>query len=82
MALLSERGVALFRRTYHEVLRKFNGQPFHEAETLEKATFGDMVQELIDRGQVVHALDIYKGWMEVDTVDDYRRVWAEIDRLS
>mgnify|MGYP001555086065 CR=1 FL=1 len=51
---------------------------FHEAASLRGATFPDLLQELIDRGQEVHAIDVYKGWLEIDTFEDYRRAWALI----
>ncbi len=52
--------------------------PFHEAPSLKAATFPDLVQELIDRGVEVQAIDVYKGWLEIDTFEDYRRAWALI----
>lgn len=39
---------------------------------------GDLLQELIDRGADVRAIDVYKGWIEIDTFEDYRRAWALI----
>jgi phosphoenolpyruvate phosphomutase len=36
------------------------------------------VQELVDRGAMVQAIDVYKGWLEIDTFEDYRRAWALI----
>jgi len=38
----------------------------------------DLLQEMIDRGHEVSCIDVYKGWMEIDTFDDYRRAWAEL----
>jgi phosphoenolpyruvate phosphomutase len=37
-----------------------------------------MVQELIGAGLEVACVKIYKGWMEVDTFEDYQRAWATI----
>ena len=39
-----------------------------------------ILQALIDRGHPVVAVDIHKGWMEIDSFDDYRRAWAEVAR--
>jgi phosphoenolpyruvate phosphomutase len=33
---------------------------------------------VIDRGHPVKAVEIYKGWLEVDTFEDYRRAWAKL----
>ncbi|MBI4226962.1 MAG: isocitrate lyase/phosphoenolpyruvate mutase family protein [Candidatus Omnitrophica bacterium] len=53
-------------------------QPFHEAETFARASFTDLLQAAIERGHPVQAVEIYKGWLEVNTFDDYRRAWAKL----
>ena len=60
-----------------ELARSHRGR-FHEAESLSRAALTDLLQELIDRGHRVTCVDVYKGWMEVDTFEDYRRAWSEI----
>jgi phosphoenolpyruvate phosphomutase len=77
LVLLSERGARLVRETYQDLARSHRGA-FHEAPSLALASLTDLLQELIDRGQEVSCVDIYKGWMEIDTFEDYRRAWAEI----
>lgn len=77
LATFSERGAKLVREVYQELARAHRG-PFHEAESLARASLTDFLQELIDRGHEVVCVDVYKGWMEVDSFDDYRRAWAEI----
>jgi len=34
----------------------------------------------VTRGERVHCVDVYKGWLEVDTFEDYQRAWAEIKK--
>ena len=53
---------------------------FHEAGTFTKASFTDMIQELIDQGQRVDAIPIFKGWMEVDSFEEYQKAWAKVRR--
>ena len=77
LVLLSERGAALVREVHAELAGSHRGR-FHEAESLSRATLTDLLQELIDRGHTVACVDVYKGWMEVDTFEDYRRAWSEI----
>lgn len=77
LAMLSERGARLVRELHAELVQKHRG-PFHEAGSLERASLTDLLQELIDRGHPVTCVDVYKGWMEIDSFDDYRRAWAEI----
>jgi len=33
---------------------------------------------IVDRGGEVACVDIYKGWLEIDTFEDYRRAWAKV----
>jgi phosphoenolpyruvate phosphomutase len=78
MAMFSAQGTERLRQTYHRVVGSHRGGAFHEAPSLEQASLTDMFQDLIEHGQDVHAVSIYKGWMEVDTFEDYQRAWAYI----
>jgi phosphoenolpyruvate phosphomutase len=78
LAMFSEEGARLLRTAYHQCRQRFHDRQFHEAEALEKAAFTDMLQEIIDRGGAVACVDIYKGWLEIDTFEDYRRAWAKV----
>lgn len=78
MAMFSDRGAEILREAYHRSLERYRGKRFHEAETFERASFTDMIQELIDLGYEVSCVEIYKGWMEINTFEDYRRAWAEL----
>jgi phosphoenolpyruvate phosphomutase len=78
LALFSPRGTRILRDTYHRLAKSANQHPFHEAVRFERATLCDLVQELLDQGLPVTAVDIYKGWMEVDTYDDYVKVCEQI----
>jgi phosphoenolpyruvate phosphomutase len=76
MALFSERGTQALRSAW-DTARAGTGR-FHEADSVERAAFTDLLQELVVRGERVHCVDVYKGWLEVDTFEDYQRAWAEI----
>lgn len=78
MALFSERGVTLLRDTYQRLCQEPRQGRFHEADSLDRASITDLLQELVDRGQTVSCANIYKGWREIDTFEDYQRAWAEI----
>jgi phosphoenolpyruvate phosphomutase len=73
MALFSPRGAAALRAVYGELATE-------RAEGLERASVPQLLQAMIDRGHAVVAVDIHKGWMEVDSADDYRRVLDEVSR--
>lgn len=80
LAMFSETGTEAFVRAYHEARRTYEGKGFHEAGSFGKAAFTDLIQELIDTGHPVHCVPTYKGWMEVDSFEDYQKAWAEIRR--
>ncbi|MGH9805114.1 MAG: isocitrate lyase/phosphoenolpyruvate mutase family protein [Candidatus Acidiferrales bacterium] len=78
LSLFSARGTKILRDTYHRLGKALNQHPFHEAERFERATLCDLLQELLDQGMPITAVDIYKGWMEVDTYEDYVKVCEQI----
>src|SRR5712692_9997335 len=79
LAMLSERGTDQFKSAYKSVAKN-PAAPFHETPSLAKASLTDMLQELVDRGHDVSCLTIYKGWMEVDTFEDYQQAWADLKK--
>ncbi len=77
MAMFTAKGARTLTDCYQQLSETQKGN-FHEADSLRHASFTDLVQELIDRGNEVRAVDVYKGWLEIDTFEDYRRAWALI----
>lgn len=77
MLMLSARGAKLATDLVAELSGTHEG-PFHEAESLARAALTDLIQELIDRGVAVSCIDVFKGWMEINTFEDYRRAWSEL----
>ncbi len=73
LAMLSAAGA----KTLLDVHAELTAQ---RAEGLERSSITHIFQALIDRGHPVVAVDIHKGWMEIDSFDDYRRAWAEVAR--
>ncbi|MGK4001927.1 isocitrate lyase/phosphoenolpyruvate mutase family protein [Sorangium sp. So ce1036] len=78
MAMFTAKGARLLTDCYHQLRETRDRGGFHEAESLRSASLTDLLQELIDRGADVQAIDVYKGWLEIDTFEDYRRAWALI----
>jgi phosphoenolpyruvate phosphomutase len=60
-----------------EALRA-KGGPVHQAKDLASAALTDVLQVLVERGVPVRTIDTFKGWMEIDTFEDYRRAWAQV----
>jgi phosphoenolpyruvate phosphomutase len=78
MAMLSDKGARAFTECYRASLAKYKGKGFHEAGEFAKASLPDLIQELIDTGVTVQAVPIYKGWMEVDSFEEYQKAWAKL----
>lgn len=76
MAMFSEKGTQALRDCYRRSQERYKASGFHEASSVSKASFTDLVQELIDEGHHVNAVPIFKGWMEVDSFEEYQKVWA------
>ena len=77
LALFSAQGIQWLKETY-EAGKQKGSLPYQEAAQFHLALLTDLLQEMIDQGRPVKALEIYKGWLEVDTFEDYRRAWAKL----
>jgi len=74
-------GMAMFSAAGAQALRAVHAElQAARAEGLERASVTHILQALIDRGQSVVAVEVHKGWMEIDSIDDYRRACAELGR--
>ncbi|MGH7253105.1 MAG: isocitrate lyase/phosphoenolpyruvate mutase family protein, partial [Nitrospiraceae bacterium] len=78
LAMFSDPGIEAFTRAYREARGKYAQKGFHEAGTFLHASFTDMIQELIDTGHKVSSVPIFKGWVEVDSFEEYQQAWAKI----
>ncbi|MDJ0521645.1 MAG: isocitrate lyase/phosphoenolpyruvate mutase family protein [Planctomycetota bacterium] len=74
MLMLSKKGAEGLRELYEGL----DEGPVHEAESLATAALTDLLQALVDKGLTVNTIDTYKGWMEIDTFEDYQRAWAQM----
>ena len=75
LALFSEKGVEILKQVYQRAKKKYKNKPFHEKESFIKGHFNGIIQEIIDSGYPVYALNIYKGWLDVDSFEDYQKAW-------
>lgn len=78
LAMFSEAGIETLKKSYRAASTHYSDKGFHEAGAFRKASFTDMIQELIDQGQSVHCISTYKGWMEVDSFEEYQKAWATL----
>ncbi len=80
MVMFSEKGAKNLKQSYQSALGRYKNKQFYESPTIRSAALTDMVQELICTGFEVNCIRIYKGWMEVDTFEDYQRAWATVGK--
>ncbi|MFQ5450252.1 MAG: phosphoenolpyruvate mutase [Nitrospinaceae bacterium] len=69
LAKFTKTGAEQFLQTYLDCVRNYKGK-FQEAEDIAQFTFTDLIQEMIDRGFVIHFLEIHKGWLEIHREED------------
>jgi phosphoenolpyruvate phosphomutase len=72
VAFFSKEGARLFKEHYRKAKAKYRAKPFHEAASFEKASFTDMIQELICNGIPIDTLEVNSGWMEIHTFENYK----------
>lgn len=77
MLMLSPAGAAKVMEVV-DALRK-KGGPVHQAKDLASAALTDLVQALVEHGVAVRTIDTFKGWMEIDSFEDYRRAWSQLE---
>jgi choline kinase/ubiquinone/menaquinone biosynthesis C-methylase UbiE len=73
MIKFSERGTEMLIRNFDRVQQIYSGKPFGHSESLEKAWLTDLLQEMTDLGVPLHSVIIERGWLEIDTPEDYER---------
>lgn len=71
IAMFTPKGIEILKKEYHDLKKGKDGR-FHEADSFSMLSFTDMIQGLIAKGYPVHSLEIYKGWTEIRSFDDYR----------
>ena len=78
LAMFSKKGADILKKCYKNALKQYKNKKFHEASSVDKAYFTDMIQEIIDNDFQINHLDVYGDWIEIDTFEDYRKAWSEV----
>ncbi len=78
MMMLTDAGCRALRDTHREAWQSDPEAPFGEAPRLKRAQLTDLLQHVIHRGHEVRAVEIYKGWTEIDTFEDYQLAWSNL----
>jgi phosphoenolpyruvate phosphomutase len=69
IAKFSKEGAAIVRQIYDEC-KQNPTMLFHEAPIFSRASFTDIIQEIINRGHKVHVMEVNRGWIEIHQPKD------------
>jgi choline kinase len=78
LARFSARAAEAMRERFHARRRELAGQPYGRAPKFEAAYLTDLLNDLIDSGEVMRPAFIDGGWREIDTVEDLERAKAVV----
>lgn len=81
LAKLSSNAVTILKSVFQEIYLPDSTAKFHSAPTIRAATFADLIQELIKRGEKISGLEIWRTWIDVDTFEDYRNAWNSFNEI-
>jgi len=74
MMKCSKKGSLIFKRYFNRLKQIYSGKPFQRAPVFEKAYLTDIFQDMADYGVKINCVIIEKGWAEIDTVQDFKRL--------
>jgi choline kinase/predicted SAM-dependent methyltransferase len=77
MVRCSRRGAEILVRNYDRAKKYHSGKPFGRANVIENAMQTDLFQEMAELGVPLHCVVIERGWMEIDTPQDYDRALTD-----
>jgi choline kinase len=73
MLKCTKKGAEIFKEYFHKAKNEFYGKPFIRAKTFGAAYLTDFIQYLVNNGIEVKCMTIERGWIEIDTVQDFER---------
>ena len=72
---MSARGCSLFKKTFDDIDTKTQStEPFQQALEWRRAYITDILQHMVGLGQHIDCAIIERGWAELDTFEDYKRL--------
>ena len=72
ISLFSQAGIKQLVKEYDLAKKKYKKGQFHEAKSFMKAGLTDILQEMLDKGCKVNSMEVYKGWIEIHTFENYK----------
>lgn len=77
MVKYSHRGIEILKKNYDRIRKHYSGKPFGQVDLFAKAWQTDLFQEMTDLGVPLHCVIIERGWLEIDTPEDYERALTD-----
>ena len=81
MLKCTKRGTEIFKEYFHKAKTEFFGKPFIRAKTFDVAYLTDMIQYLVNSGVKVKCVTIERGWIEIDTLQDFEKASEFLEEL-
>jgi len=81
LAKFSSNGAESLKVLHEWATENYRDSVFHTSPSVEKASFTDLIQELINQGYPVCHIDIHGGWAEIDTVEDFDKVSRQLQSV-
>ena len=82
MLKCTKKGAEIFKEYFHKAKNEFYGKPFIRAKTFDAAYLTDFIQYLVNNGIEVKCVTIERGWIEIDTVQDFERAEAKYNEIE
>lgn len=76
LASFSPSGLEKAKNLFKEIEQGEN--PEIDSSFLKKALLSDFINHLIKKGEKIVPLDIHGGWFEIDTFEDYKKSWTQV----
>jgi len=73
----SGRGIDILKKNYDRLNEHYSCKPFGQTDAFQKAWITDLFQEMTELGVPLHCVIIERGWMEIDTPEDYERALTD-----
>ena len=71
MIKLNKNGCNLFKYFYNRAKREYGKKKFFYAKNMQNAYITDFLNYLISNNIKIKCIKIKRGWMEIDTIEDY-----------
>ena len=82
MLKCTKKGIEIFKEFFHKAKNEFYGKPFIRAKTFDQAYLTDFIQYLVNNGIEVKCAIIERGWIEIDTVQDFKRAEDKYNEIE